>query len=65
MPKNDLMTLAKSVNEEQRDPESLSSMVVNWPSALTPEVIRDHFPQCKACALSIQKITSIFESTWQ
>ena len=65
MPKKALMALAKSVNEEQRDPETLSSMVMNWPSALTPEVIRDHFPQCKACALSFQKKTSIFESTWQ
>ena len=44
-----------SASEEQRYPELLSSMVINWPTALTPEVIGDNFPCCKACAMSFQK----------
>ena len=44
MPKSALIALAKSASEEQTDSELLSSMVMKWPTALTPEVIRDHFP---------------------
>ena len=35
-------------------------MVLNWPPALTPRVIRDHFPQCKACLLAQQKKMAFF-----
>ena len=38
MPRNAMIALAKSVIEEHRNSDTLSSMVVNWPTALTPEV---------------------------
>ena len=51
MPQTSLVALAKEAIEEQ----SNSSMVLNWPSAMTPEVISSHFPTCRACACANQK----------
>ena len=33
----------------------VSVVVLNWPSAMTPEVINSHFPACKACGHANQK----------
>ena len=62
IPQEALIELAKSAVEEQRDPEFLTPMVKNWPSALTQNVIRDHFPQCKTCLLATQKKLPFFKS---
>ena len=56
------MELAKSAAEEYRDPDSLHPMDLNWPPALIPKVIRDHFPHCKACLLAQQKRVRFFKS---
>ena len=51
MPKDALISLAKNTMEE----ENPNPMVKNWPSALTAEVIGQHFPSCKACMTAQQK----------
>ena len=57
-----MIDLAKSALEEQHNTDSLSPMVLNWPPAMTPNVIRNHFPQCKACLMAYQKKLSFFTS---
>ena len=63
MSKDVLIALAKSMSEEQRDPENHTSIIVNWVPALTAEEIRDHLPRCKkVCSFFSEKIF-ISEST--
>ena len=57
MSKDGMIALARSSLEEQRN---CNPMVKNWPSAISPNVIRDHFPQCKACLMANQKKLPFF-----
>ena len=56
MPQDSLVALAKDAAEEK----SNSSMVVGWPSVVTPDVINTHYPSCKACMQANQKKLPFF-----
>jgi hypothetical protein len=60
MPKEAMIKLARSTEEENRDSE-LTPMVHNWPAAITSDVISHHFPSCKACYMANQKKTPFFK----